>query len=282
MQAFSIAQFQAMHERLRKTSDTDYSGIHKAANAYESHSLNAVTDNSLMDRVDSKYLLTIDTLINGLSDLNQDYTALEIDSNRVFTYQNTYFDSDNLNYYLQHHNGKLNRHKVRYRRYKETNSEFFEIKFKTNKRRTVKERTQLPETIEAESVGQKFALSLLPDSEVSKLSPVLHVNYQRITLTHKQARERLTFDFDLRFSRVGSAEQTQIPDLAIAEHKRYGKPEKTAFQSFVKRHAARNSSFSKYCIGCCLTAKQPLKMNRFRPILRKVNSYSTNRTSLDI
>ncbi|MEM8501042.1 MAG: polyphosphate polymerase domain-containing protein [Pseudomonadota bacterium] len=235
-----------------------------------------------MDRVDSKYLLSIDALLKGLSQLNQDYTALEIDSNRVFTYQNTYFDSNNMNYYLQHHNGKLNRHKVRYRRYKETNTEFFEVKFKTNKRRTMKERTQLNASTSAESASQNFVRSLLPDSEVAKLAPVLHVNYRRITLNHKRARERLTVDFDLRFSRVGSSHQTRLPDLAIAENKHYGKPEKTAFQTFVKSNAFRDSSFSKYCIGCCLTAEEPLKMNRFGPILRRVNSYTSNRSQIDI
>lgn len=281
MRAFSIQQLQATHERLRQTTDPDQTEIVKATDAFHSHALSAEAESSLMDRVDSKYLLTIDKLLCGLSDLNQDYTVLEIDSNRVFTYQNTYFDSANMNYYLQHHNGKLNRHKVRYRRYKETQSEFFEVKFKTNKRRTVKKRTQLLEKAEAESTSQHFALSLLPDYEVSKLTPILHVNYQRITLTHKHAHERLTFDFDLRFNRVGSKQQIRIPDLAIAENKRYGKPEKTAFQRFIKRYTVRDSNFSKYCIGCCLTAEEPLKMNRFRPILRRMDSYTINNTSLD-
>ncbi len=282
MQAFSIHHLQATHERLRQTCNSDYAELSTAAKAFQSHSLDKETDNSLMDRVDSKYLLTFDALQKGLGDLTHDYTALEIDSNRVFTYQNTYFDSNNLNYYLQHHNGKLNRHKVRYRRYKETDSEFFEVKFKTNKRRTVKQRTELTEETAAEAASQKFVLSLLPDSEVAKLAPVLHVNYQRITLMHKQANERLTLDFDLRFSRVGSTQQTQLPDLAIVENKRYGKPEKTAFQDFVKRNSLRDSSFSKYCIGCCLTAEEPLKTNRFRPVLRRVNSYTSNRIPLDI
>lgn len=281
MLAFSIEQLQASHERLRRDSDVDYSEIRTAAGVFQSHSLDTITDSSLMDRVDSKYLLTTDALLSGLSGLDHDYTVLEIDSNRIFTYQNTYFDSTNLNYYLQHHNGKLNRHKVRYRRYKETNSEFFEVKFKTNKQRTVKKRTQLTETTDAESASESFVRSLLPEFEVGKLAPVLHVNYQRITLMHKHADERLTLDFDLRFSRVGSSQKIRLPDLAIAENKRYGKPEKTAFQKFIKSSSVRDSSFSKYCIGCCLTAEEPLKMNRFRPILRRVKSYATNTTSLE-
>ncbi len=281
MNAFSIKDLQSSHERLRKPNVTDRADIRCAVARFDKHSLNAVIETSLMDRVDSKYLLSVKDLRNTISALDQEYTALQIDGHRIFTYQNTYFDSQRLNYYLQHHNGKLNRHKVRYRRYKETSSEFIEIKFKTNKRRTIKMRESLPTGCDAESVGRHFVLGLLPSSEVQQLAPVLHVNYRRITLQHKQFPERITLDFDLRFSRVGSSVQLSLPDLAIAENKRYGKHQATAFQSQLKRHSLRSSSFSKYCIGCCLTAEEPLKMNRFRTLLRRLDTYTTTNTTLE-
>ena len=45
--------------------------------------------------------------------------------------------------YHDHHNGKLNRYKVRRRRYIDTDTEFLEVKLKNNKKRTIKSRIKL-------------------------------------------------------------------------------------------------------------------------------------------
>ena len=160
MKSFSTFEFQSAHDSLRRHPQSEEHEINDAVHRFTSHNLQQQDDASLMDRVDTKYLLPVPLMLDGFSRLDQDYTVLEIDSQRLFTYQNTYFDSENLNYYLLHHNGKLNRHKVRYRRYLETDTEFFEIKFKTNKSRTIKQRELLTVMESAVSISRNFAESI--------------------------------------------------------------------------------------------------------------------------
>ena len=60
----------------------------------------------------------------------KDTIILEIEGHRIFTYDNNYFDTKDLQFYFNHHNGYVHRIKVRSRKYVETNTSFFEIKRK--------------------------------------------------------------------------------------------------------------------------------------------------------
>ena len=92
----------------------------------------------LLDRFDNKYALTFEQLMLLLPQLSEDYSILEIKSKRIFLYDNFYFDTDDLKFYFEHHNGKLNRYKIRYRRYVDSDIIYFEMKKKDNKNKTLK------------------------------------------------------------------------------------------------------------------------------------------------
>ena len=101
-------------------------------------SLTEIGEVKLMNRIDWKYWFHISQLENILTEIVSDYDILEINGHRLMEYRSTYYDTDDDLMYIKHHNRKLNRHKIRRRIYLTSGDDFFEIKFKTNKRRTVK------------------------------------------------------------------------------------------------------------------------------------------------
>ena len=121
--------------------------IDKALIQFTSHGLDDLNAAKLMNRVDSKFILPISFLPEVLSQLTSHYSVLEINNNRISRYQNKYFDTPDMTLYNNHHNGRLNRYKVRRRRYVDTDTEFLEVKLKNNKKRTIKNRIKLANLI---------------------------------------------------------------------------------------------------------------------------------------
>ena len=70
------------------------------------------------------------------------YKVLTISGLRQGRYETRYFDTADYEMYTKHHNGKLNRYKVRFRTYVDSEMNFFEVKFKTNTGRTRKSRVK--------------------------------------------------------------------------------------------------------------------------------------------
>src|SRR5688572_23938254 len=97
----------------------------------------------LQDRIDTKYLFHISKLQQILNTVSASYNCLEIGGKRMFDYESIYYDTDTLKFYHDHYCGKLNRVKVRIRRYVDSNQIYFEIKAKNNKFRTIKSRIPL-------------------------------------------------------------------------------------------------------------------------------------------
>ena len=87
----------------------------------------------LLNRVDRKYIIPVSSLPAIIRLLNNNqYSILEIDGHRAFSYLTTYFDTTDYQFYKDHHNRLSGRMKVRTRTYKENNLHFFEIKMKSN------------------------------------------------------------------------------------------------------------------------------------------------------
>ena len=153
-------------------------------------SLEEIEEVKLMNRIDRKYWFHISKLNQILEFTLADYDVLEINGLRLMEYQTTYFDTPENTMYLKHHNRKLNRHKVRQRKYVSTNSSFLEIKLKTNKKRTIKkriaadfERTDFSNT-EMNFIKEK---SMFQGDE---LYSSLNNKFNRITLIHKNKLDR--------------------------------------------------------------------------------------------
>ncbi len=110
----------------------------------------------LMDRTDTKYIFNISQLPGVLENLSQYYKLLNVNGVNENKYKTLYFDTPDFQLYMDHHNGRTNRYKVRYRQYVDSGLVFFEIKNKNNKERTIKsriKRTNIADTIEGQSIG---------------------------------------------------------------------------------------------------------------------------------
>ena len=112
-------------------------------NKFKSISLKDLESVSLLRRHDSKFTFHSANLSVLLEKLADKYKILEIGGKRIFCYDNIYYDTNNLLFYNQHHNGKRNRYKIRTRKYLESNQLFFEIKIKNNKDKTIKKRIEI-------------------------------------------------------------------------------------------------------------------------------------------
>ena len=257
------ARYRSDHGDLRRQSHDIEKSCATMVAKFSAHNLKEQSAITLADRTDSKFLLPVRVLPRFLGALNSDYTILEESGHRVFTYENTYFDTPAWDFYLQHQNGKLNRHKFRLRRYHETDIAYFEKKFKTNKGRTVKERVNCKDV---QSGG------IVVEEEIVK--PSLYVNYRRVTLWNHAANERLTLDYDLCYRRPERAKVATLDGLLIAELKRHGNASDSPFVKTAKDCGFSPKTFSKYCTGVCLTDNGSLKNNRFKSTLTEIKKAS--------
>ena len=88
---------------------------------YNFISLNDLQKVRLLDRQDTKFVFNKTNLPVLLDKIKSSYQVLNIQGVNNFTYENTYFDTDDFLFYQQHHNEKRNRFKVRFRKYSTTN-----------------------------------------------------------------------------------------------------------------------------------------------------------------
>jgi hypothetical protein len=221
----------------------------------------------LMNRTDTKFVFRFDQLAQILAEIKNNYYALDINGIRVSKYKTLYYDTEDFKMYTQHQNGKLNRNKIRFRKYVDSSLNYFEIKFKTNKERTVKERIKRKE-IETTIRGK--AEKLLKEKtvfEAQELFPKLWVNYSRITLVNKTDTERLTIDLDLEYS--NDQKHKELHDIVIAELKQ-GNRANTVFVDIMNKHHINEASYSKYCFGV-LFLYDNVKKNNFKPKLLTLN-----------
>ncbi len=61
---------------------------------------------SLMKRTDTKFVIHQKQLIDVLETIKDQYRVLEINGNRILTYSSLYFDTEDKDFYHNHHNGK--------------------------------------------------------------------------------------------------------------------------------------------------------------------------------
>jgi len=238
---------------------------------FSSISLKEMENVKLMDRKDTKYVFKFQQLPEYLEQLKNDYSVLVVETNRVSRYESLYFDTKNFDLYHSHHRGKPNRFKIRFRKYVESNLNFFEIKFKNNKGRTIKSRVKQKEidgfiTDKAE-VLLKEKTPLFPN----ELEAKLWVNYSRITFVNKNFPERVTIDIDLSFKK--DEEYKTIPNLVIAEVKQ-DKAAVSVFIKLMKKNHVRAGSISKYCFGI-ISLFNKIKHNNFKPNLNLIKKKLT-------
>ena len=166
-------------------------------NDFETISLEQLDQVKLLDRQDTKFVFNQAQLPLILEKIKPFYKILEIENCSVFKYDNTYFDTDDFLFYRQHHNENRNRFKVRLRKYNSNSNPFFEIKIKNNKNRTVKKRLLMDEVNKHLGKQEQKLVSEIIGLSVEELTPILDIQFSRITLTDKNFNERLTIDMNL-------------------------------------------------------------------------------------
>jgi hypothetical protein len=223
----------------------------------------------LQDRKDTKYVLPAHRLPDLLAELSSEYVVLEVEGKRAQRYKSVYFDTPGRDAYLAHHNGRLNRTKIRIRDYVESSLTFLEFKMKDNHYRTVKSRKQI--AFEARQLPGEEAqlLALRAESSDGSLEPVLEVGFYRIMLAHLERGERVTIDLGLDFRLLDRDARTRLERICVVEVKRLRSGGATPMQLVLRRHRFYKSPMSKYCVGMALLHPD-LKKNRFKPLLAHI------------
>jgi|TARA_B110000879_G_scaffold86611_1_gene119503 hypothetical protein len=227
----------------------------------------------LMNRVDTKFVLNVDHLIEILPQLKEEYRILEIQGVRFPSYESEYFDDKKLTFYIDHHRKKVDRYKVRYRKYIESNIAFLEVKHK-KKGRTDKQRIKvddLPGRMSKED--HDFVKST--GVPLDNLELVLTNKFSRITFVGINHNERLTFDINLSFFK--DDKEIVLSNLVIAELKQARVIRNSPFYAIMKGLLVRPFRISKYCIGIIeLYGRENVKYNRFKKKLLKINKLRNN------
>ena len=152
-----------------------------------------------MNRSDTKFTFSSQKLPIFLEKLIPFYNVLDINGKRLHSYKSLYFDTDNRKFYNDHHNRRVNRHKIRFREYVDSGLVFLEVKCKNNKGKTIKKRMKVDKIPNSLSNDQKQYVSEIMGYSIPVLSKQW-INFNRITLVHKKLKERLTIDVNLNYS----------------------------------------------------------------------------------
>ena len=239
---------------------------------FNSISLKDLDKVQLLNRKDTKFVFSQNKLLQLLDRLKPFYWILEIEGKRTFIYDNTYFDTDEFFFYTQHHNECRKRFKVRHRKYCETNDQYFEIKIKDNKNRTIKKRLKINNGNGHFGEEEKRLISETIGLSPQHLNPKLNMQFSRITLADKSFSERLTIDTNL--SVLNGTGSKMFDQLVISEIKQKKYNPKSNFIRILRNLKLPEMRFSKYCMGM-LHVNRGIKYNRFKPKLLQINKILT-------
>lgn len=228
----------------------------------------------LMSRVDTKYLTDICTLEKVLEKTaGCGYLVFEISGKRIHGYRSMYYDTFSLQMYLDHHNRRLVRQKLRTRCYETTGRTFLELKSKNNHGRTKKKRLEIS--------ADNYLVETLKDAQMSDwldekmtyprsdMSPSLETVFSRITLVNPERTERATIDFNLCFNNVRKGTSADIGKLVIIEVKQDGNfPSR--LRDILLDLRVKPIRISKYCIGTALT-NDTVKTCNFKQKMMLIN-----------
>lgn len=221
----------------------------------------------LMDRTDLKFNFSIRHLPEFLNAIRDQYRVLEVSGTRMSRYETLYYDTPDYNLYRTHHQGKPARFKIRTRKYVESDLNFFEVKHKNNKGRTVKTRVKKKVPGDAIAGNASEHLREKTGMESEHLEPKLWVNYTRITLVNRFEPERLTIDIDLNVKNDSAS--FSFDGLVIVEAK-MSKLQNTPFVKLLKEKHIRQGGMSKYCMAVSKLVPG-IKSNNFKPKLLTVD-----------
>jgi hypothetical protein len=233
---------------------------------YKTIELREIEKVKLMNRIDKKYWFHQDILKDLFQELHNNYYLLSVDGHHLSPYYTTYYDTFENFMYTSHHNGKLNRYKIRKRTYRASNSSFLEIKFKNNKGRTIKTRIPSRGNVHFSLNDVVFINKNTPFNSL-QLNVALTNKFNRITLVNKNFTERCTIDTNLKCWNNNT--QCTLNNLVIAEVKSEQNGTVSLFEKALKKYGISPAGFSKYCIGRSVVDKN-IKKNAFKRKLLRI------------
>lgn len=216
---------------------------------------------ALLNRVDTKFVLTEAQAAHVFARVGNRYRVLEVNGLRSGHYRTLYFDTPSLDMYRAHHNGVRDRFKVRQRAYVDSGTTFFEIKRKTNRERTVKQRIVIPALNSriAGSMGDFLRTHTPYDPEL--LHPGVSNEFLRVSLVGVDDIERLTLDLCLTVALDGA--RLSLPGLVVAEVKQPKFSTNSPFVQQVRALRIEPMAFSKYCHAIA-ALRSDARRNRFK------------------
>lgn len=227
---------------------------------FEAISLENMNSLELLKRQDTKYVFPIEKLQDLLLIVSKDYKILEINEQRSFVYKTHYFDTPKFDTYLNHHNKRLNRHKIRQRHYDVNNKFFLEVKQKNNKGKTIKNRIELNGFENLNDESYNFIESYVKIDKHNYTESSSNI-FRRITLISFTTKERITIDYDIKFETNNTSKT--FKNFAVAELKRERQMYNSPFAKALKQLKIYPRSFSKYCMSLALL-KPEIKKNTFK------------------
>ena len=230
------------------------------AKKFDPITLSEMDDVKLMNRTDTKFTFRKSQLSVILTRMIDHYKVLEIDNLRIQDYRSLYYDTNNRKFYIDHHNQRVNRNKIRFREYINSGLVFMEIKLKNNKGKTIKKRKRV----------NNIPLQLSKD-DIEYMNKIIGttldveskqwINFSRMTFVHKVYKERLTIDLNLNF-KYGD-QNLDMKDIVIAEVKQERVSRSSDFMRITKEMSILPMRLSKYCYSTIMLNKN-IKQNRFK------------------
>jgi len=234
--------------------------IKHALEKFDTVSLKDINAVSLMNRVDVKFVFAKKQLSALLSELSAYYNVLTINNIQIQEYNSLYYDTCDRVFFIEHHNNRVNRHKVRFREYVDSKLIFLEVKRKDNKGKTVKKRMKVNAIPLSLSVDQNIYINQVIGKDLVLL-PQHWIKFSRVTFIDKLNTERLTIDLDLTFS--NNFKSGDFKDLVVAEIKQERSSQSSKFTYIAKRHYISPTRLSKYCMST-INLHPSVKYNRFK------------------
>lgn len=239
-------------------------------NQFKPISLDEMNSVALMKRTDTKFVINFFSLPRVLETLLETYQVLEIKGRRIMNYSSLYLDTDKFKFYLDHHNGRVNRTKIRQRKYVDSDLTFLEIKKKNGKGETNKFRIKIDDFETELTEKSKEFISEVTGHNYN-LQTSLWNSFNRITLVNLEENERVTIDLNLTYSL--DDKEKKYNNIVVVELKQSRFDRKSLVVKALKKFGHNPYSISKYCIGVANLYKN-LKRNTFKIKLLKLNKTS--------
>lgn len=237
----------------------------------------------LFDRVDTKYIIDLPSLLVLLPQIVSGYSVLREFDTSLLHYRNIYFDTRDRSMYLDHHNGRSMRFKVRLREYSEFRTLFLEVKRKY-KGKTTKQRLSLGSGVIEDLFDGKRMLwpsespNLIHSAglqlELDALVGVMGNEFTRITLLNLPRTERVTIDLAISFrDHQGGNPGTGLDGVVVVEVKQERASGTSQIHRILRAMGFRPSGMSKYCIGTIRLLPE-IKYNAFKETNNRIARYA--------